>query len=80
MATITARKIDDDDYAALSRIAEENGRSLSEELRLLIAERVSRDRAERSVTDLLDFASRHPITLPDGLSSLDVLREERASW
>ena len=80
MATVTARKIDDSDYATLSEIAEENGRSISEELRILIAGRVKKRRAERAVADFLEFTQRNPLTLPEGMTSLDLLREERDSW
>ena len=80
MATVTARKIDDSDYATLSEIAEENGRSISEELRILIAGRVKKRRAERAVADILEFTQRNPLTLPEGMTSLDLLREERDSW
>ena len=80
MATVTARKIDDSDYAALSEIAEENGRSISEELRILIAGRVKKRRAERAVADFLEFTQRNPLTLPEDMTSLDLLRQERDSW
>jgi plasmid stability protein len=38
MATATVRNVDDKDYAALVATANENGNSISDELRALIAE------------------------------------------
>jgi len=49
MATITARKVDDQDYALLSEAAEQHGRSISEELRLLIAEHVRKLRLQKQI-------------------------------
>ena len=80
MATVTARKVDDRDYVTFQEVAEENGRSVSEELRILIAGSAKKRRAERAVTDFLDFTRRNPVTLPKGMTSLDLLREERDSW
>ena len=80
MATVTARKVDDDDYNALAKIADELGHSVSEELRLMIAERVRKRRADAAVADLLAFTKEHPLKLPKGMTSLDLLREERDSW
>ena len=80
MATVTARKVDDRDYAALSEAAEENGRSISEELRLLIAEHARKQRAAKRVAELTALRDRMSLTLPDGMTSLDLLREERDSW
>lgn len=74
MATATARNVDDKDYAALAEMAAANGRSISEELRALIAEAARKRRLE----ELL--ASIKPMPLPEGMSTLDLLREERDSW
>ncbi len=80
MATVTARKVDDEDYAILTEIAEENGRSISEELRLLIAEFVRKRRARRTAAEMKALRDRLNWALPDGKTSLDLLREERDSW
>lgn len=80
MATVTARKVDDDDYAILTEIAEENGRSISEELRLLIAELVRKRRAMKVAQELKQLRDRINWRLPGGKTSLDLLREERDSW
>lgn len=74
MATATARNVDDRDYAALAAMAAANGRSISEELRALIAEAARKQR-------LADLMARiKPLPLPEGMTSLDLLREERDSW
>jgi hypothetical protein len=80
MATATARNVDDRDYALLSEAAEEHGRSISEELRLLIAEYARKRRGAKRVAELAELRRKYPITLPEGMTSLDLLREERDSW
>jgi macrodomain Ter protein organizer (MatP/YcbG family) len=77
MATVTARKVDDKDYAMLSEMADENGRSISEELRNLISESARKRRAVKLVSEMRNFVERDPLKLPKGMSSLDLLREER---
>ena len=74
MATATVRNVDDRDYAALAEIAAANGRSISEELRALIAEAARRRRLETLVAQI------KPMALPEGMTTLDLLREERDSW
>jgi hypothetical protein len=32
------------------------------------------------IAELRDIRARNPLTLPDGKTSLDLLREERDSW
>ncbi len=80
MATATARNVDDRDYACLTESAEEHGRSISEELRLAIAEYARRRRSTKLIAELEEFRKRNPLKLPEGMSSLDLLREERDSW
>ena len=80
MATATARKVDDRDYATLSEMADENGRSISEELRSLIAESARKRRVAKLLAEMHEFLKRNPLKLPDGMTSLDLLREERDSW
>jgi len=80
MATVTARQVDDEDYALLRGAAERNGRSVSEELRLLIAEHANRQRAQNRVAEVKKLRDRIGLTLPPGMTSLDLLREERGSW
>ena len=80
MATITARKVDDRDYAALVETAEEHGRSVSEEIRMLIAEHANKRRRQKLVQEMKELRDRINWTLPNGMTSLDLLREERESW
>jgi plasmid stability protein len=75
MATATVRNVDDKDYAALAATANENGRSISEELRLLIAE-LARKRRGIELKAMRDSSNW---ALPDGMTSLELLREERDS-
>jgi len=74
MATATARNVDDKDYAALAAMAAANGRSISEELRALIAEAARKRRLGELMSQI------KPLPLPEGMTSLDLLREERDSW
>ncbi len=80
MATATARNVDDRDYLALVESANEGSRSVSEELRMLIAEHARKRRGKELVAELKAFREQHPIRLPEGMTSLDFLREERDSW
>lgn len=80
MATATARNVDDKDYAALVATANENGNSISDELRALIAELARKRRRKELVAELKAFREKSNWTLPDGMTSLDLLREERDSW
>lgn len=80
MATATARNVDDKDYAALVATANENGSSISDELRALIAELARKRRGKELVAELKAFREKSNWTLPDGMTSLDLLRQERDSW
>ena len=80
MATATIRKVDDRDYATIGEMAEEHGRSISEELRSLIAEVARKRRVEKLLAEMREFVKRDPLKLPDGMTSLDLLRQERDSW
>ena len=80
MATATARSVDNDDYAILAQTAEEHGWSISEELRLMIAEHAKKRRRDLRVADMKSLRDRVNLTLPEGMTSLDLLREERDSW
>jgi hypothetical protein len=80
MATVTARKVDNDDYAILGEMAEEHGHSISEELRVLIAEHTRKRRVEKKISDMKALRDRINLTLPSGMTSLELLREERNSW
>ncbi|GGB93759.1 hypothetical protein GCM10011494_10250 [Novosphingobium endophyticum] len=80
MATATVRNVDDDDYAALTEMAEANQRSVSAELRAMIAEQARRHRAEKLIVEMRAIRKRNALKLPDGRTMLDLLREERDSW
>jgi predicted CopG family antitoxin len=79
MATITARNVDDRDYAMLGKMAKENGRSISEELRNLIADCARKRRAEKLLVEMREI-SANAKPLPNGMTMQDLLREERDSW
>lgn len=80
MATATVRNVDDKDYAALVATANENGNSISDELRSLIAEHARKRRLENLLTEMREFRIRNPLQLKDGRTIQDILREERDSW
>jgi hypothetical protein len=79
MATITARNVDDRDYAIIGKMAKENGRSISEELRNLIADCARKRRAEKLLVEMREISANSK-PLPNGMTMQDVLREERDSW
>jgi plasmid stability protein len=79
MATITARNVDDRDYAMLGKMAKENGRSISEELRNLIADCARKRRAEKLLAEMREISANSK-PLPNGMTMQDLLREERDSW
>ena len=80
MATATIRKVDDRDYATIGEMAEEHGRSISEELRCVIAEAARKRRFEQLLAEMREFLERDPLKLADGRTMQDILREERDSW
>jgi hypothetical protein len=79
MATITARNVDDRDYAMIGKMAKENGRSISEELRNLIADYARKRRAEKLLVEMREISANSK-PLPNGMTMQDMLREERDSW
>lgn len=79
MATITARNVDDRDYAMIGKMAKENGRSISEELRNLIADYARKQRAEKLLAEMREISANSK-PLPNGMTMQDLLREERDSW
>lgn len=82
MGTLTIRRVDDELYERLRRRAAANGRSMEEEVRVMLADHLSRDRAprERSLYDLsvdfrrstggveLELPERQPMREPVDLS------------
>lgn len=80
MATLTVRDIDDEQLAGLAEEARQNGRSLAAEVREMIAERDRLRRRKQLFAEMHEFRKRNPLKLPDGMTSLDLLQEERDSW
>lgn len=81
MATLTVRDIDDADYANLRRLAQKNNRSTAAQVRAMIAEANRRNAdSEAAVARLREFHAKYRVQLPEGMSTLDLLREDRASW
>ena len=80
MPNLAVRDIDPNHYQALIDEALDNGRSLSAEVRNFAAEVAQRRQAKKTVADLKALRDRVNLTLPDGMTSLDLLREERDSW
>lgn len=80
MATLTVRDIDDADLSGIAEVAKQNNRSLSAEVREMIAERNRERKRSEAVAEFLAFTQAHPIILPKGKNTLDLLREERDSW
>lgn len=81
MANLTVRDIDDADYENLRRLARKNNRSTAAQVREMIAEASRRNaRSEEAVARLRAFQRKTRWKLPNGMTSLDLLREERDSW
>jgi plasmid stability protein len=80
MGTLTVRDIPDNQLAGLAEDAKRNNRSMSAEVRELIAERDRKRRLAQILAEMREFRKRNPLKLPDGMTSLDLLREERESW
>lgn len=80
MGTLTVRNVDDGQLAGIAEDARLNNRSLSAEVREMIAERDRKRRVAKLLAEMHEFRKRNPLKLPDGMTSLDLLREERDSW
>ena len=74
MATITARKVDDAHYKALSDGAAANGRSISEELRTIIAEYARLRKGERLAAEMKAFREASPIKMRPGEDAVSLIR------
>ncbi|KPF89888.1 ribbon-helix-helix protein, CopG family [Novosphingobium sp. AAP93] len=77
MATATARNVDDKDYAALAEMAAANGRSISEELRALIAEAARKRRLEELMAKIREVRERNPLRLAPGEDAVSLIRAIR---
>lgn len=79
MATLTVRKLDDATYARLGERARRNRRSLEAEVRAILEEKTRAFNLEHWLEEVHDLRERSQ-ALPDGMTSLDLLRQERESW
>ncbi len=80
MGTLTVRNVDDDLLARTTEAARSNKRSLSAEVRELMAESDRKRRFEKLLAEMQEFVEQNPLKLADGRTMQDVLREERDSW
>jgi plasmid stability protein len=83
MATLTVRKLNDTTYQNLGKRAKANNRSLEAEARDILDREASETKAfdiKEWVAEVREIQKRNPLKLPDGKTSLDLLREERDSW
>ena len=80
MGTLTVRNIDDGLLARTTEAARRKNRSLSAEVRELMAESDRKERFEKLLAEMEEFLERNPLKLADGRTMQDILREERDSW
>lgn len=80
MPNLAVRDIEPEHYQALIDQAKENHRSIAAEVREMVAEVARRRQARKLVAELKALRDSSNWTLPDGMTSLDLLREERDSW
>ena len=79
MATVLARNVDDKDYAHLGEGAAENNRSISEELRILIAEYARKREVAKSVARMREIREQSKGMLgpwPDSVALIRAIRDE----
>ena len=79
MATATARNVDNGDYAHLSEGAEEAGRSISDELRILIADYARKREVAESVVRMREIREQSKGLLgpwPDSVALIRAVRDE----
>ena len=80
MSSIAVRDIEPEHYQALVDQAKDNKRSVAAEVRDLLAEVARKRRAMALIAELEDMRKKSKWSLPNGMTSLDLLREERDSW
>ena len=79
MATATVRNVDDKDYAHLSEGADEAGRSISDELRILIADYARKREVAKSVARMREIRELSKGQLgpwPDSVALIRAVRDE----
>ena len=79
MATLTIRKLDDGTYRRVGERAKRNHRSLEADVRDILEEKVRTFDLDRWLEDVRELRKRGR-PLPDGMTSLDLLRQDRESW
>lgn len=79
MATLTVRKLNDATYEKLGRRARANNRSLEAEVRDILDRHAKDFDMAAWISDVRALRERST-PLPDGMTSLDLLRAERDSW
>jgi hypothetical protein len=79
MATLTVRKLADATYENLGKRAKANNRSLEAEVRKILDREARAFDIEAWMDEVRDIRKRSK-PLPGGITSLDLLREERDSW
>lgn len=79
MATLTIRKLDDATYERLGERAKRNHRSLEAEVRAILEEKAQRFDLDAWLREVRSLRERSQ-PLPDGMTSLDLLGQERDSW
>ncbi|HVR91412.1 MAG TPA: hypothetical protein VHG29_10010 [Novosphingobium sp.] len=77
MGSLSVRDIPDNQLAGLAEDAKRNNRSLSAEVRELIAERDRKRRAAEVIADLKEFRRKHPIRLAPGEDAVSLIRAVR---
>ena len=80
MPNLAVRDIDPEHYEALTEQARDNQRSVAAEVREWVAEIAKRRRGKQRVAEMKALRDKVNWKLPDGMTSLDLLREERDSW
>jgi plasmid stability protein len=80
LASLTVRKLSDETYEGLGRRAKKNHRSLEAEVRDILDREAKAFDMKAWIAEVREIRARNPLKLPDGKTSLDLLREERDSW
>jgi plasmid stability protein len=79
MATLTVRKLADATYESLGRRAKTNNRSLEAEVREILDREAKAFDIKAWMDEVREIRKRSK-PLPNGMTSLDLLREDRDSW
>ena len=80
MATLTVRKLDDTTYENLGKRAKLHNRSLEAEVRDILDREAKAFDMAAWIAEVRAIRMQGLTPLPDGMTSLELLREERDSW